>query len=148
MLVDRMKLKKEKFPEVLRKCRGLVSHACDAAGIARGTYYNWRTSDADFAATCDAIEEETMDFVESKLYELVDEKHPAAVIFYCKTKGKKRGYVERNEITGKDGGAIQTEELTESQARLYERGIKNIEAAAVARYKTSLEEESGNNSMV
>ena len=30
----------------------------------------------------------------------------SAVIFFLKTKGKKRGYVERNEVTGKDGAPI------------------------------------------
>ena len=27
-------------------------------------------------------------------------------MFYLKTKGKHRGYVERNETTGKDGGPL------------------------------------------
>jgi hypothetical protein len=30
----------------------------------------------------------------------------SAVIFFLKSKGKKRGYVERNEVTGKDGAPI------------------------------------------
>jgi hypothetical protein len=30
----------------------------------------------------------------------------SAVIFFLKSKGKKRGYVERNELTGKDGAPV------------------------------------------
>lgn len=30
----------------------------------------------------------------------------SAVIFFLKSKGKKRGYVERNEVTGKDGAPV------------------------------------------
>jgi hypothetical protein len=30
----------------------------------------------------------------------------SAVIFFLKTRGKKRGYVERNEVTGKDGTPV------------------------------------------
>jgi hypothetical protein len=32
----------------------------------------------------------------------------SAVIFFLKSKGKKRGYVERNELTGKDGAPVVT----------------------------------------
>ncbi len=39
----------------------------------------------------------THDYVESKLFELIEEKNPAAVIFYCKTKLRHRGYVEKLE---------------------------------------------------
>jgi hypothetical protein len=147
MLVDKMHNKKKQFPDVLKKSMGIVTTACNALSISRTTYYKWREADADFAAACDEAQETTLDHVESKLMENIDVNDTACILFYMKTKGKKRGYVERSEITGKDGGAIQTEQLNESQVRLYERGIKNIEAAAVARYKASLEETSGNNSM-
>jgi hypothetical protein len=40
------------------------------------------------------------------LFDLVGNKDTAATIFLLKTKGKKRGYIERSEITGADGESI------------------------------------------
>lgn len=150
MLVDKMHNKKGNFPEALRKCLGITSHACAMLDISRTTYYKWRKADADFAAACDEIDEDVLDLGESTLHQLVKEKNVVATIFLLKTKGKKRGYVERIETTGANGGAIQTEELSDSQAKLFQRGVANLEAAAVARYKASLaiEVTDGNNSMV
>ena len=41
--------------------------------------------------------------VESKLFSLIDSGDTGSTIFFLKTRGKKRGYVERSEITGADG---------------------------------------------
>ena len=41
--------------------------------------------------------------MESKLFENIKDGKTAEMIFYLKSKGKKRGYVERQEITGADG---------------------------------------------
>ena len=139
MLVDKMDNKKKQFPDVLKKSMGIVTTACNALSISRTTYYKWRDTDAEFAAECDEAQETTLDHVESKLMENIDVNDTPCILFYMKTKGKKRGYVERNEITGANGGAIQTEELSDSQAKLFQRGVANLEAAAVARYKASLE---------
>lgn len=146
--IDNMDIKKKHFNEALKNSLGNISTACSKVGISRQTYYNWCEADPEFASVLSEIKESAIDLGESSLMELVKEKNVPAVIFFLKTIGKNRGYVERNELTGANGGAIQTEELSESQARLYERGIKNIETAAVARYKASLEGASGNNCMV
>jgi len=37
------------------------------------------------------------------LHKQIGEGNTSATIFYLKTKGKNRGYVERQEITGADG---------------------------------------------
>lgn len=88
---------KDKFPDTLAECLGIVTAACKKAGITHDTYYDWRKGDEVWAAKCDVAYEKAGDFVESKLYELIKEKNPAAVIFYCKTKLRNRGYIERRE---------------------------------------------------
>ena len=49
------------------------------------------------------IENIALDFVESQLFKNIKEGKTSEMIFYLKTKGKKRGYIERQEITGADG---------------------------------------------
>lgn len=110
---------KKRFIEALKKSRGIISSACESVSMSRQTYYNWIDADADFKAAVDEIQESAIDFVESKLMEKIngvcftgskvtngeDEKNiytlppsDTAIIFYLKTKGKKRGYVEKTEI--------------------------------------------------
>lgn len=50
--------------------------------------------------------EKQLDITESKLFENIDDNDDTAIIFYLKTKGKHRGYVERSEVTGPDGTAL------------------------------------------
>ena len=100
-----MDLKKKSFLEAYKKAFGNISKACKATNMDRGTFYDWKVKDADFVAALEAIEpdEDFADFVEDALVEKIKDKDTTAIIFACKTKLKKRGYVERQEITGKDG---------------------------------------------
>lgn len=135
---NQMAEKKAKFPEVLKECLGIVTNACLKLKISRPTYYQWCKDDPTFNAACDAVQEYTMDFVESKLLELIDEKHPAAIIFYAKTKGKNRGYVERFETTGKNGDPIKSEVTLSGEAtETFERARARERAKAVAEFKAT-----------
>lgn len=105
----------------LQTYHGIISDACRKVGISRQTYYDWLKNDPEFKAAAEETQEEAIDFVESKLFEKVSgvkvgkhdsegelvvyEQPPSdtAIIFYLKTKAKKRGYIERQEITGADG---------------------------------------------
>jgi len=89
--------------EALEKSLGVVTTACKLVGIGRTTFYQWLKEDQEFAEKVTDIENIALDFVESKLFENVKDGNTSEIIFYLKTKGKKRGYIERQEITGADG---------------------------------------------
>lgn len=107
--------------EALEKNLGVVTAACKQVGVNRSTYYNYVNSDPEFAAAVKDIDNITLDFAESQLYKQIKNGNITATIFFLKTKGKKRGYVERQEITGKDGQAInQTQKADYSKLTVKE----------------------------
>ena len=91
-------LKKEQLLEALVKSLGIVSTACLNVGMSRTTYYKYYNEGGQFKDQVDDISNIAIDFAESKLFDLIKEGNIAAVIFYLKTKGKKRGYIEKQEI--------------------------------------------------
>ena len=109
----------------LKENYGRVTRSCEAVDIARQTHYNWLKDDPEYKEAVEAIDEAAIDHVESKLFERIDgvtvskgvnevgeaivydvPPSDTAIIFYLKTKGKKRGYIERQEITGADGPVV------------------------------------------
>ena len=96
-------IKKESILKALEQSLGIVTVACRNAEIPRSTFYKWINEDDEFAKQVKDIENIALDFAESQLHKQIGENSAAATIFYLKTKGKKRGYIERQEITGADG---------------------------------------------
>lgn len=83
--------------ECLEKSLGIVTTACKKANITRPTFYDYCNKDKEFSKAVDEIQNITLDFAEGKLLENIQKGSDTAVIFYLKTKGKKRGYIERTE---------------------------------------------------
>jgi len=77
---------------------GVVTTAAKHCGIDQSTHYKWMKQDEDYLNAVLAIEEITLDFAESQLHKQIRNGHVAATIFFLKTKGKKRGYIERTQI--------------------------------------------------
>ena len=88
---------KKAMIEALEKSLGVVTTACKNVGINRKTHYDWLLKDAEYKKQVESIEDIAIDFAESKLHKQIDKGDTTATIFYLKTKGKKRGYVERIE---------------------------------------------------
>lgn len=96
--------------EALEKTLGIVSSACKMVGIARQTHYRWMEEDAGYKKECTDIENMTLDFAESQLHKQIAEGNTSATIFFLKTKGKKRGYIERVEMdNGEDNNHFRVE---------------------------------------
>ena len=95
---DSLGQRKKALVEALEKSLGVVSTACKAAGISRDTHYRWLKEDPEYKAQVEELSEVAVDFAESHLHKLIRDGNPAATIFFLKTKGKSRGYVERQEI--------------------------------------------------
>lgn len=123
--------KQKTFISALRASMGIISQASKLTGIIRNTHYVWMKANPTYKQAVEEIDEETLDFGETQLHKLMtgvqieeirrkpdpDNKEKvieetvvytsvpdkSAVIFFLKTKGKKRGYIERTEITGAEG---------------------------------------------
>ena len=99
--------KKKAMLEALTLSFGVVAHAAKQVGIDRTTHYTWLDSDQEYKAAVADLKEYKKDFIESKLIKLINDGDTAATIFAAKTQLKDRGYVERSEITGADGGPVE-----------------------------------------
>jgi hypothetical protein len=112
MMGDGSDILKKRMLEALEKSLGVVTTACNKADIARQTHYRWMKEDPEYAAAVKDLENLTLDFGESQLHLLMKgvpvegaggvvydtPPNTAAVIFFLKTKGKGRGYVESQEV--------------------------------------------------
>jgi len=101
-------IKKESVLKALEKSFGVVTVACKNAEVPRSTFYKWVKEDKEFAKDVKDIANIALDFAESQLYKQIGKGNVTSTIFYLKTKGKGRGYVERQEITGADGDNLFT----------------------------------------
>ena len=88
---------KKAILEALEQSLGVVTSACKKVGVGRTTFYGWLADDKEFAEQVQDIENVALDFAESQLHKQIKDGNPSSTIFYLKTKGKKRGYIERME---------------------------------------------------
>jgi predicted transcriptional regulator len=121
-----MKKPSEKiWAELVEKKGGNITEIARSMGTTRQTIYNWMESDPEFKEIYDNIEESHLDLAESQLHLMIkglpkfetdedgnkrfagwiERPSESAIFFKLKTKGKKRGYIERSEIdhSNKDG---------------------------------------------
>lgn len=95
---SRLTDKQKKFLEALENSAGIVSTACKKMKISRQTYYNWKKKNEKFAEGVEEIKEGVIDFAESMLLQKIKEGDTTSIIFFLKTKGRHRGYVETKEL--------------------------------------------------
>lgn len=85
-------LNKARVLKALRLTLGVIQPACKMAKIGRQTFYSWKRTDPEFREDYQEIKEESLDFAEVVLLQLIAEGNAKATIFYLNAKGKHRGW--------------------------------------------------------
>ena len=111
--MDKTEQHKRAMLDALEKSLGVVTAACKAVGIGRTTHYLWMQEDAEYRAAVEGLSDVALDFAESQLHKQIKDGNSTATIFFLKTKGKKRGYIERQEVEVASGKMFQIEVLGE-----------------------------------
>jgi hypothetical protein len=104
---------KRAIVEAMEQSLGVVTTACRKVGIGRTTYYEYYNTDLKFKEEIDDLQNVALDFAESQLHKQIKDGNSTATIFFLKTKGKKRGYIERQELDVSSGKLFQIEVLGE-----------------------------------
>lgn len=91
-------LHKKQLIEAMKKFHGIVTKACEAVGISRNQFYQYYNNDSAFKAEIDSMDEINLDTVEDKLFQNIIDRDRASIFFYLKYKGRKRGYVDSQDL--------------------------------------------------
>ena len=118
----------------LRKTCGIVTAALDNIEndektdyyIGRRTYYEWLEKDPDFKRSVEEMESVAIDFAESCLMTQMKDGSSPSTTFFLKTRGKKRGYVEKQEI--EHSGTIQAPMIMPNNGRNPDENGVDLEA--------------------
>jgi hypothetical protein len=111
--MDKTEHHKKAMLDALEKSLGVVTSACKTVGVGRTTHYLWMQEDKEYKAAVDELSDVAIDFAESQLHKQIKEGNSTATIFFLKTKGKKRGYIERQEVDIQTPKLFQIEVLGE-----------------------------------
>jgi len=124
-------LKAKEIAETIEKNKGNISACARQLGLGRYSLYIRIRQEPTLKKALEQSRETMLDMAESVLYSKVLQGSTPELIFFLKTQGRNRGYVERQEITGRDGEAIKVDTHDDAAERLNSR-IDSIAAAIEA----------------
>ncbi len=101
-----MRVTNTRMLEAVKKNGGAVYLAARELGCAPNTIYNRMERVPSIKQAVEDARGEVVDYAEQKLRLAILNGEPWAIAMTLKTIGKSRGYVERQEVTGADGGAV------------------------------------------
>ena len=100
------KLSKQKVIQALKETKGAVYLAAARLKVSHTAIYDYVNKYDDVREVKEFYTEELNDIAELKLRQAVQKGEPWSIKYQLSTQGKKRGYIERQEITGEDGNEL------------------------------------------
>lgn len=105
-MADGHKITVDAARKALASTRGNLNKAAALLKVTRRSLELFIERNPELVEVRREAREVSLDVVEDKLWTSAESGEPWAVTFVLKTQGKARGYTERQEITGKDGAAL------------------------------------------
>jgi len=84
--------------EALEKNDGLITQSAKALGISRQALSKRIHKNKDLELFLESVRDSTLDIAESELFKSIRSGKAWAICFYLKCHGKKRGYIEKQEL--------------------------------------------------
>lgn len=106
-MANKNQYKAKQFIDAIPGTGGIISTIAKRVGCdwitAKKYITEMKTISDAYIAECEAV----LDMAESKVISMMNKEDGAMLRYYLSTKGKRRGYVERQEITSADGKAFK-----------------------------------------
>ena len=105
----------QRIIEAIKASNGLLTLAAKKAHVGYTTMWRYTKEFPSVRLAVEEAKETMMDYVEGKLYENIKNGDNACIIFFLKTQGKSRGYIEKQEIEHSGDIGKGAEQLTDEQ---------------------------------
>jgi transposase len=93
-----MGITNKKIIDAFKNTGGIVSKAALKLGVSRQAVYSRIQKSEELAKEQQSAKETALDLAEDKLLSNIKAGDNTCIIFFLKTQGKKRGYVEKQEV--------------------------------------------------
>jgi len=100
--------------KALKETNGLLTMAATKSGIGYRTVCRYVAEYPSVKEAAYDAKETMLDFAEGKLYQKIKAGDNVAILFFLKTQGKARGYIERHEVGGEGGGPVTIKVIYDS----------------------------------
>lgn len=95
------------FIDAIPGTGGIITSIAKKVGCTWNTAKKYITNHPTVAQAYSNEENSVLDMAEVEMIKAMQDGELSALKFYLKTKGKKRGYVERQEVSGPDATPVQ-----------------------------------------
>ena len=105
------------FKKAVKGTGGIYSTIADKLGVCRQTVSKYLKDNLKARQLLESEQERITDSAEGVLFKkIVKEEDMNAVKYYLSTKGKKRGYVEKTEVSNEVSGTVKLEWVGEEES--------------------------------